>query len=100
MAAAVELVAMASDQDRTKPDHPWWQRRMSTGRGPVAAASFYSVMAVAWMVVIAPSLLEGPGGWRVPVAVVFGVGWVLLAVAHVTGAAAQRREGGGLTARQ
>lgn len=83
---------MQGDRDGIARKHPWWQQRASTVRRSIAQAVFYCVLAVAWAVVIAPALVEGSGGWRLPVAVFFGVGWVVLAAAYVAGAVAQRRE--------
>ncbi|WP_435379872.1 hypothetical protein [Aquipuribacter sp. MA13-13] len=55
----------------------------------------YSVLGVVWVVVFTPQLLDGPGGWHLPLAVAGAVGWVLLSAAFVAGAVAQRREEAG-----
>lgn len=88
------------DEDRDgQRGHPWWQRRASTARVTTLYAVLLSLMAGAWVVVMALLLEDDPAGWLVSLAIAVVGGWVLLAAAHVAGAVAQRRQKRGVSGR-
>lgn len=66
---------------------------MPTLRGSIGQSVFAVIMGVAWLVGIAPLILEGgASGWRVTLVVAVFVGWLCFAAAYAAGAMVQRRE--------
>ncbi|WP_299034989.1 hypothetical protein [uncultured Pseudokineococcus sp.] len=84
---------MTVEQRKGARGTPRWQRRMPTRRGSIGQSVFSVVMGIAWLVVIAPLILEGgSSGWRITLVIAVLVGWLCFAAAFAAGAVAQRRE--------